>query len=308
MQSRRNHRNTGSRRARLALAIAALWAATFPHWAAGADPAAPAGEPPALPPATASAMLPSDKSIGGADPLLKLGPGDAVAVQVYGRPELSITTYVADDGSITVPLAGSVPVGGVSPATAAQRVAAAYEKGQFLRDPQVTVTLHSFRSQQVSVLGEVEGPGRFPIESRTTVLDLIAQAGGITETGAQSAWLLRPRADGSVERTRIDLRDLLLNADSGGAFAVKGGDSIYVPKAEEFYIYGEVNTPNKYRIEPGMTVAQALVVGGGVTPRGSRTRIELKRRSPQGGEQTLSPKLDDPVMAGDVIRVKERIF
>src|SRR5687768_16641406 len=126
MRSRRIHRNTGSRRARLALAVAALCVAAFPHWAAGADPVGLAEDP--VPPATSlpatsttSAMLASDKAPGNADPLLKLGPGDAVAVQVYGRPELSITTYVADDGSITVPLAGAVPVGGVSPATAAQR-------------------------------------------------------------------------------------------------------------------------------------------------------------------------------------------
>ena len=130
-----------------------------------------------LPNAGAAALELADASVAtdaaspqdarATSPMLALGVGDAVSVQVYGRPELAITTYVADDGSIPVPLAGNVQVQGLSPSDAGQAVAAAFTKGKFLLNPQVTVFLVQFRSQQVSVLGAVRTPGRFIVESRT---------------------------------------------------------------------------------------------------------------------------------------------
>ena len=111
----------------------------------------------------------------------------ASSFEVYGKPELSTTVYVSDDGTIPVPLAGGVQVAGQSPARAAQSIATAFRKGGLLVDPQVTVFLVQSRSQQVSVLGAVRTPGRFAVESRTTVLDVLAQAGGATgRTGAAS--------------------------------------------------------------------------------------------------------------------------
>ena len=242
-----------------------------------------------------------------AEPLLKLGPGDAVSVQVFGRPEMSTTTYVTDQGTIDVPLAGPVKVEGLSPGKAAQRVAWALRDGQFLNDPHVNITLSSFKSQQVSVLGEVHTPGRFPIESRTTPLDLLAQAGGPTENASDVIYVLRPDGKGNVARYVVDLASLR----SEGALpqlSLRGGDSLYVPKADQFYIYGEVHTPNMYRLEPGMTVLQAIARGGGITPRGSPSRIEISRHGDDGKLVTVSVKPTDPVQPNDVIRVKERIF
>jgi polysaccharide export outer membrane protein len=133
-----------------------------------------------------------------ARPLLQLGPGDQVKMDVFGRPEMDTTTYIADDGSIRVPLAGAVIIGGLSPGEAGQKVEAALKKGQFLVDPHVTFTVLQSRSQRVSVLGEVRTPGRYPIESNTTVLDLLAQAGGATEKGADVIYILRPDSTGNL--------------------------------------------------------------------------------------------------------------
>lgn len=243
-----------------------------------------------------------------ADPLLQLGPGDAVSIKVFGRPELDTTTYISDDGTAPVPLAGSVSIGGLSPAQASARVADALREGQFLIDPQVTIFLVQFRSQQVSVLGHVQSPGRFPIESRVSVFDLIAQAGGTTEDGADVIYLLRPDADGTVQRHTVDLRALTGGGAPQAAPAVQGGDSIFVPRAGQFYIHGEVQTPNMYRLEHGMTVMQALSRGGGVTQRGSSNRVEIRRRDADGAFVTLRPELTDLVQADDVILIKERIF
>lgn len=240
--------------------------------------------------------------------VLQLGVGDTVNIQVFGRPELATTTYVSDDGTVPVPLAGPVQVAGLSPAAAAQRVAAALREGQFLVNPQVTIILNQLRSQQVSVLGAVRSPARFPVDSRLTVFDLLAQAGGVTENGADLIYLLRPDKDGHITRYPIDLKGLSDGKRSLPLQTLRGGDVVYVPRASQFYIYGEVQSPNMYRLEPGMTVLQAISRSGGITQRGSDSRIEIKRRNADGGYETIRASLTDKLQADDVVRVKERIF
>jgi polysaccharide export outer membrane protein len=87
-----------------------------------------------------------------------------------------------------------------------------------------------------------------------------------------------------------------------------GGDSLVVPRAEHYYLSGEVATPGTYPIEPGMTVIQAIARAGGINERGSERRIELKRLGKNGQYQILHAKLGDPIQADDIIRVKESIF
>ena len=242
-------------------------------------------------------------------PLIMLGPGDAVTVQLYGRPEFNTTAYIADDGTIPIPLAGRVPIDGLSPADAGAKIAKALKDGQFLVDPQVTVFVQQSRSQMVSVLGAVHTPGRYQIESSSTVLDAVARAGGINVDGADVVFLLRPGKDGAIERTPINLKGLQRDANEPlPTLTVKGGDSVYVPLAEQFYVYGAVHAPNMYRLERGMTVEQAITRCGGITDKGSRRRIEIRRKNDDGTYSTRSAELVELVRADDVIRVKERIF
>jgi polysaccharide export outer membrane protein len=240
-------------------------------------------------------------------PLLQLGPGDAVQISVYGQPDLGATVYVADDGTVPVALAGAVKVGGLSPADAARRIEDALRNGKFVNDPHVTITVSQSRSQRVSVLGEVGTPGRYAIDSHTTVLDLLAQAGGTRDTGSDTLYLVRTGADGKSTRYPISLRGL---SDVGSALPsqyLQGGDVIVVPKAEQFYLYGEVKTPGVYRFEANTTLEQAITRAGGLTPQGSARRIEVKRTH-AGKEVVTGMKLDDIVQPNDVIRVKESIF
>ena len=241
-------------------------------------------------------------------PLLALGIGDAISVQVYGRPELTTTTYVADDGTAPIPLAGNVAVAGLSPAKAGQRIANAFRAGGFLVDPQVTVFMVQNRSQQVSVLGAVKTPGRFSVDSKSTVLDALALAGGTTENGGDVVMVLRPEKSGKVKRFAVDLKGLGKSDTPLPTLTLRGGDSVFVPPAEQFSIHGEVRAPNIYRLEAGMTVVQAIARGGGITPRGSNSRIEVRRRQADGSYKTRSANFNDPVEANDVIRIKERIF
>jgi polysaccharide biosynthesis/export protein len=248
---------------------------------------------------------------GGAEhPLLQLGPGDQVKMDVFGRPEMDTTTYIADDGTIRVPLAGPVAIGGLSPAAAAQKVESALKTGQFLIDPHVTFTVLQSRSQRVSVLGEVHSPGRYPIEANTTVLDLLAQAGGATEKASDTIYVLHPDRTGALQRYPVNLKGAVDSKESTPAVlqTLQGGDSIVVPVAEQFYIAGEVHAPAMYRLESGMTLTQAIARAGGVTDKGSASRVTIKRHGPNGQYVVISGKPGEKIQPDDVITVKERIF
>ena len=255
----------------------------------------------------AAAPIPDDKPAAKA-PLLQLGPGDSVNIQVYGQPDLSTTVYVGDDGTVPVPLAGNVQVSGLSPAQASARVESALKSGKILVDPHVTITVTQSRSQRVSVLGQVGTPGRFAVESNTSIFDLLAQAGGISAGGSDIVYIIRQDKDGKEVRYPVDLKGL---ANGGGAIptmTLRGGDSVFVPKAEQFSIYGEVTTPGRYRVEPGMTVIEAIAKAGGITQRGSQRRVEIKRKQPNGTYSNVKAKIGDAVQPDDVIQVKESIF
>jgi polysaccharide export outer membrane protein len=266
--------------------------------------AAPAKPEPAAKPPAAAAADPT----GAPAPLLQLGAGDSVTIQVYGQPDMGATVYVSDEGAIPVALAGPVQVAGLSPAQASLRIEKALRDGKFLVDPHVTLIVTQSRSQRVSVLGQVGTPGRYPIESNTSILDLLAQAGGVKEDGADVVYLLRSDKEGKETRYPINLK-LMVNGDRPAQTErLKGGDSVFVPRADQFYIYGEVAQPGKYKVEPGMTIVQAIARAGGVTLRGSDRRVEIKRHKPDGSYVTSKAKLGESVQPDDVIRVKESIF
>jgi polysaccharide export outer membrane protein len=239
--------------------------------------------------------------------IIQIGPGDSVNIQVYGQPDMTTVVYVSDDGTIPVPLAGPVQIAGLSPSEASKRIEKSLKEGNFLVDPHVTLTVTVSRSQRVSVLGQVGRPGQYPIEANTTIFDLLALAGGALDAGSEDIFLLRTDANGTVQRYPINLKGLEQAKGAIPAQTLRGGDSILVPKGDQFYIYGEVTAPNKYRVEPDMTIVQAIARAGGVTPRGSERRVDIKRLV-EGKYVTVKAKLNDAVKADDVIHVKESIF
>lgn len=264
---------------------------------------------PAVPGAAAQGALSSGGSSARSDvPLVRIGGGDEVKFSVYGQPDMDTVLYVSDDGSVTIPLAGQVKIGGLSPTEAAEELERALRNGNFLVNPHVTLTVAQSRSQRVSVLGEVRSPGRYPIDSSTTIFDLLAQAGGTTVEGASTIFLLRQDKDGKVNRYPINLRGFGEEKFTLPFDVLMSGDSIYVPRADQFYIFGEVSRPGMYSMEPDMTVLQAIAKAGGITPRGSSSRIEVKRQVSEKKQKTFSVNLTEQVKPDDVIQVKESIF
>src|SRR6185436_7039070 len=135
-----------------------------------------------------------------------------------------------------------------STADASKAISEALVKGEFLKHPQVSVALTTVRSRQVSVLGLIVRPGRYPLEEASVKLpDIIAAAGGIAAGGSESVTVIR---EGKAEKVSALTKD----------FELKGGDTVYIERSPVFYIYGEVARSGAYPVTPNLTVMQALSV------------------------------------------------
>ncbi len=237
-----------------------------------------------------------------------LGAGDAIRIQVFQNPDLTIETRVSENGSITYPLIGAVDLGGLSLAVAEKKIADALQKGGFIQKPQVNIVLVQIRGNQVAVLGQVNRPGRFPLETANTRLsDMIANAGGANAVGDDIAIVVGSR-NGQQFRKQIDIASIFLEEKLQDDIVLQGGDSIYVHRAPVFYIYGEAQRPGAFRIDRGMTIMQALATGGGPTARGTERRLRVHRKASDGSIQQINPQLTDAVLPNDVIYVNESLF
>jgi len=283
----------------------------LPAAAVFAQAPAPASPPTLQAAATTAPVAPGPAATAAAVPNnqdYRLGAGDAIGVQVYQSPDLSIDARVSESGVISYPLVGSVQLGGLTIAEAEKKIGDALRTGGFVKVPQVNIVLRQVRGNQVAVLGQVSRPGRFPLETfNTRVSDMLAAAGGTTATG-DDVLIVTGQREGKPFRKVIDIPALFLNEKSDEDIVLAGGDTLYVNKAPMFYIYGEAQRPGPYRIERGMTVMQALAQGGGPTVRGSQNRLKLHRRDASGKVVETTPSLTDPVRAEDVIYVRESLF
>ncbi len=243
--------------------------------------------------------------VGAAE--VNLGPGDVLKVSVYGNPDLGLETRVSETGTITFPLLGQVDVGGQTVASAEKKLAGLLESGGYVRKAQVNIIVTAILSQQVSVLGQVNRPGRYPIDGKRSLVDMLAMAGGVSADGGDTVSLIRKR-NGVVTKDIIDIIQMVRSGELGQDFELAGNDVIYVERAPRFYIYGEVQRPGMFRLERTMTVVQALSAGGGVTPRGTERGMLIKRRDAQGKVQLIDAKPDDLLQSDDVVYVKESWF
>ena len=237
----------------------------------------------------------------------RLSPGDSIKVQVYQNPELSFDVRVSESGVVNYPLVGPVQLGGLTVSQAEQAIAKALQKENILKAPQVNINVAQVRGSQVAVLGEVQKPGRFPLETTNVrVSEILAAAGGVTPNGDDRVVVTGNR-NGQPFRKEVDVQALFAGRSAEDP-VLQAGDTVFVAKAPSFYISGEAQKPGTYRIERGMTVQQAVAAGGGITNRGSMSRIRITRTEPNGQKVTIDPRLSDVVQAGDVIFVRESIF
>lgn len=238
----------------------------------------------------------------------RIGPGDVVRVQVFQNQDLTVEARVSESGVISYPLLGVIKLGGLSPTDAERLIARRLKRGNFLQNPQVTLNVLQFRSQQVSVLGNVANPGRFALETTGMRLsEVLAMAGGVTPAGADYVTLVTTR-NGRPQKIDIDLVEMFSSGDMKKDLPLQSGDVVYVNRAPIFYVYGQVQRPGLYTLERGMTLAQAIAKGGGLTLRGTDRGVRVHRRYQQRTVQVLEPRLDDSIKPDDLIFVRESIF
>lgn len=246
-----------------------------------------------------------------AAPEYRLGAGDVVRIVVYQNPDLTLETRVSETGVVSYPLLGSVRIGGLGVSAAEKLIADGLKNGGFVKSPQVTLILLQVKGNQASVLGQVNRPGRYPIETTDMrMTDLLANAGGVASTGADIVVLSGTRA-GKPFRMEIDLPSVFgPSTDNGRAsdVVIQNGDVLWVDRAPLVYIYGEVQRPGPMRLERGMTLMQALASGGGLNQRGTERGIRVHRRAADGKVQVVQPGMDDSLKDGDVVYVKESLF
>jgi len=254
-----------------------------------------------------------------------VGQNDVLAVMVIDQAQLTGKFIVRADGTFVYPLLGNVKASGLTLQTIEDQMRAGLAKG-YLKDPQVSVSVEQYRSQQIFVMGEVRQPGVMQFTGTMSLVEALARAGSTTEHAGSDAVVIRskngipvsdavalastePRTDAAAKDADIihaNLEFLRTGAVTEN-IPLKGGDTIFVPRAPSVFISGEVRSPGEFTIRAGMTVREALALAGGVIERGSTRRIQVIRLS-NGVRSTKSVNLNDLVQAGDNIVVRPRLF
>jgi polysaccharide biosynthesis/export protein len=238
----------------------------------------------------------------------RLAAGDVIRISVYQSADLTLETRLTEGGSISYPLLGSVALAGLTVSEAEKRIADGLRTGNFVKQPQVSVAVQQVRGNQVSVLGQVGRPGRYPLETGNVQLtDMIATAGGVVPTGADQVVVVGTR-NGQPYRVEIDLPSVFGPNRRANDLTLQNGDVIWVERAPMIYMYGEVQRPGSLRMERGMTVMQALAASGGLTQRGTERGLRVHRRDAEGKVRIIEPAMTDRLQAEDIIYIRESVF
>ncbi len=255
----------------------------------------------------------------------RVGGYDVLDIVVYEEPDLTRNNVrVSADGYISFPLIGRLEVNNLTTSEIENRIADKLAEGQFVLDAHVSVSVVDYKSRKYMVLGAVKIPGTYPLKGRERVLDAISRAGGIDfQQGGNQGVIIRTTNPGTEQEEkiviRIDLPGLLKGGDQLSNLPLADTDLLYIPKAENFYIIGQVKTPGSYPyLEKDITVVEAISKAGGFTPIAARNRTRIIRME-NGEERIIEVRVDAItgagrkgqdvlIMPGDVIVVPESFF
>ncbi len=244
---------------------------------------------------TSPVQVTAESSTAGAPPSasavpsseMVIGAGDLLEVSVYGAPDYDKQVRVSSAGEITLPLAGTLKVGELTTSQAETLIEKRLSDGKFFTDPKVSVLAKDFASQGISVLGEVQKPGIYPLPGSRNLFDALSAAGGTT-----------PRAGNTVSITHRsdphnqEVAHLTYDGKSPDKanIPVYPGDTVVVSKAGVVYVTGDVHLPGGFIMENAhMTILQAVAMAQGANPTAALDRAKLIRNSAQGGEPQEIP-------------------
>ena len=269
--------------------------------------------------ATSAPAPPATAQEGQIGRAYRIGPRDRLQIYVEEEENLSKEIDVADDGTISLPLVGTVEVQGLTEIELAARLRGLLES-RGLRRATVTISVANYRSRPVSILGAVATPGNHLVPGRATLLEVLMEAGGVTENHGREI-IVRRRADnGLSDELRIAVADLIEAGAPELNIPIYAGDLINVPTQRKLTIHliGEVNGAGDLTFDAGRpaTLLTAIARAGGLTENASR-KIRIQRRSPSGERseivvdfrRILNNKEPDVTLEdGDLITVKESFF
>jgi polysaccharide export outer membrane protein len=246
-----------------------------------------------------------------------VGPQDVLTITSYDQADLSGKFAIEADGTFTFPMIGRVAAGGATLRALEGVIKKQLKDGGFFKNPQITVSVDTYKSQRVFIVGEVRTPGTYPLSGNTNLVEALARAGSTLPTASGEAVIVHagenaegptmPAQTDGKEIVRVNLRELENGIFSQNA-RLQDGDTIFVPRAQSVYVFGQVKNPGAYSLQQqNTTVLQALSLAGGVTDRGSTTRIKIIRIV-DDDKKELKAKLTDLVQPGDTLVVSERFF
>jgi len=245
-----------------------------------------------------------------------VGAQDVLKITVFDEPTMSGSYRVDTDGSFQYPMLGRVAVGGMRVREVEQLLKGKLEDG-YIKHAQVAVDVDQFRSRSIYVVGEVRTPGKYAMTAQMSLIEALAAAGSTMPTASSEVMILRPRDAGNAHPltpeqvdqssvTRVNLADLQLGRLSQN-ITLAEGDTIFVPKAEKFFITGQVKSPGAYTYERGLTVLQAISLAGGLTEKGSSRRIKVIRTL-KGRKTEQGIDLADGIQPGDTLLIPQRLL
>jgi polysaccharide export outer membrane protein len=250
-----------------------------------------------------------------------VGPQDVLNITSQDDPALSGKFTVEADLTFTFPLLGRVRAGGLTLREVESQLQTKLVDEGFFKDPQIMVSIEQYKSQKVFIVGEVRSPGAYALSGDMRLVEALALAGSTLPTAAgevvivpagTDSMMVKPVSIDEAEASgapvmRVNLREL-----QNGAFQqnvqLNGGDTVFVLKAENIYVFGQVKNPGAYPLQQDVTtVLQGLALAGGVTDRGATSRVEIVRIV-NGEQKKIKVKLEDALLPGDTIVVPQRFF
>ena len=263
-------------------------------------------------------VVPSIKALQEIQPLsvneYKIGAKDLLEITVFNLPELSQTVRVSEDGSVTFSLLGKVEVAGLTAQELEKKLASLLDR-QYTKNARVTVFIREF--QKVAIIGAVSRPGMYELVGPTTLLQAIAQAGGLTAQAMNELFVYRHGKDGKQTRIVVKLEDLMINGNLDLNIELQPKDVVNIPidQMQNVFVYGEVRTPGAvpYLSSKRITLLQAIAQAGGTTEWAKKSGVIIKRKDKKTGKEMKIPinlkrmingKIADIVLEeGDVVIV-----
>jgi polysaccharide biosynthesis/export protein len=226
-----------------------------------------------------------------------IGSGDLLGVEVFDVPELTRDVRVNETGFISFPLLPTkIHAGGLTPYQLQDKIAELLQTNGLISTPEVSISVKEQRSQPITVIGAVRTPMVIQAMRQTTLLQVLSQAGGISDDAGSIVMVTRsseteeaqPTADPQPRTFTIALNDLLDSGDGRFNIPVIGGDVVSVPRAGIVYIVGAVNHPGGFVMQNDrdrMTALKVLSLAGGTLGTAKAQQSVILRKDPVTGQR-----------------------